>query len=115
MSGANPFSDVKSTDSHYDAALWASEMGILSGSTFASQTSVNRGELVISLWKFLGCPEGLQANQYLDIESHQSDFGRAVAWSNISGVMGGTGKFKFSPKKSCTRSETINYIYRALK
>ena len=115
MSGANPFSDVKSTDSHYDAALWASEMGILSGSTFASQTAVNRGELVISLWKFLGCPEGLQANQYLDIESHQSDFGRAVAWSNISGVMGGTGKFKFSPKKSCTRAETINYIYRALK
>lgn len=115
MSGTNPFSDVKSTDSHYDAALWASEKGIISGSTFASQTSLSRGELVISLWKYLGCPEGLQANQYLDIESHQSDFGRAVAWSHINGVMGGAGKFKFSPKKSCTRAETINYIYRALE
>lgn len=115
MSSINPFSDVKSTDSHYDAALWSNEKGIISGNTFASQTSVNRGELVISLWKFLGCPEGLQANQYLDIESHQSDFGRAVAWSHLNGVMGGTGKFKFSPKKSCTRAETINYIYRALK
>ena len=115
MSGANPFSDVKSTDSHYDAALWASEKGIISGSTFAPRTSVGRGELVISLWKYLGCPEGLQANQYLDIESHQSDFGRAVAWSNINGVMGGIKKYKFSPKTICTKAQVINYVYRALK
>ena len=115
MSGANPFSDVKSTDSHYDAALWASEKGIVSASTFASDTSINRGELVISLWKYLGCPEGLQANQYLDIESHQSDFGRAVAWSNISGVMGGTRKYKFSPETICTKAQVINYVSRALK
>ena len=115
MSGANPFSDVKSTDSHYDAALWASEKGIVSASTFASDTSINRGELVISLWKYLGCPEGLQANQYLDIESHQSDFGMAVAWSNISGVMGGTRKYKFSPKTICTKAQVINYVSRALK
>jgi len=115
MSGTNPFSDVKSTDSHYDAALWASEKGIISGSTFAPETSVGRGELVISLWKYLGCPEGLQANQYLDIESHESDFGRAVAWSNISGVMGGIKKYKFSPKTICTKAQVINYVYRALK
>ena len=115
MSDTNPFSDVKSTDLHYDAALWASEKGIINGSTFAPQTSLNRGELVISLWKSLDCPEGLQANQYLDIESHQSDFGRAVAWSHINGVMGGTGKYKFSPKKTCTKAQVINYIYRALK
>ena len=115
MSDTNPFSDVKSTDSHYDAVLWASEKGIVNGSTFAPQTSLNRGELVISLWKSLDCPEGLQANQYLDIESHQSDFGRAVAWSHINGVMGGTGKYKFSPKKTCTKAQVINYIYRALK
>ena len=115
MSGANPFSDVKLTDSYYEASLWAREKGIISGSIFAPQTSLTRGELVISLWKSVGCPEGLQANQYLDIESHQSDFGRAVAWSHINGVMGGTGKYKFSPKKTCTKAQVINYIYRTFK
>lgn len=115
MSGANPFTDVKTTDSYYDAALWASEKGLVGGTVFAPTTTLTRGEFVVSLWKSLGCPEGLQANQYLDIESHQSDFGRAVAWSHVRGVMGATAKNKFSPKKSCTRAEVINIMYRALK
>ena len=115
MSAANPFSDVKATDSYYDAALWASEKGMVSGSAFAPQTSLTRGEFVISLWKYLGCPEGWQANQYLDIESHQSDFGKAVAWSHFNYVMGGTGKYKFSQKKTCTKAQVINYMHRALR
>lgn len=115
ISGANPFSDVKTTDSHYDAALWASEKGIISGSTFAPQTALTRGELIIGLWKYLGCPEGIQVNQYLDIESHQSDFGRALAWSHVNGVMGATERNKFSAKKTITKAEVINIIYRALK
>lgn len=115
MSGTNPFTDVKSTDAHYDAALWAKEKGLVNSNTFAPQTVVTRSELVISLWKYLGCPEGLQANQYLDIESHQSDFGRAVAWSHLKGIMGATEKNKFSPNKSCTRALVVEIMYRALK
>ena len=114
-SGANTFSDVKTADSYYDAALWAKEKGLISGSTFGSQTSLTRGDFVVGLWKYLDCPEGMQANQYLDIESHQSDFGRAVAWSHVNAVMGGTEKYKFSPKKTCTRAQVINFMYRALK
>lgn len=115
MSDANPFSDVKTTDPYYDAALWAKGKGLVSGGTFAPQTALTRGEFVISLWKYVGSPEGWQANQYLDIESHQSDFGKAVAWSHFTWVMGGTGRHAFSPKKSCTKAEVINYMYRALK
>ena len=115
MSGTNSFSDVKTTHAYYDAALWAKDKGLVSGSTFAPQTAITRGELVISLWKYLGCPEGLQANQYLDIESHQSDFGRAVSWSHIRAVMGATERNKFSPQKSITKAEVINIMHRALK
>jgi hypothetical protein len=57
----------------------------------------------------------MQANQYLDIESHQSDFGRALAWSHIKGVMGATERNKFSPKKTITTAEVINIMHRALK
>ncbi len=115
VSAANPFTDVKTTDAHYDAALWAKEKGLVNSNTFAPQTVVTRSELVISLWKYLGCPEGLQTNQYLDIESHQSDFGRAVAWSHVKGIMGATEKNKFSPNKSCTRALVVEIMYRALK
>ena len=114
-SGSNSFSDVKSTDSYYYASIWAKEKGLVSGTTFNPNAQVTRGELVVSLWKYLGSPEGMQANQYLDIESHQSDFGRAVAWSHINSVMGGTDMHKFSPKKKCTRAVVINIMHRALK
>ena len=114
-SGTNPFADVKATDSYYNAALWAKEKELVSGNSFAPKAALTRRECVISLWKYLGCPEGLQANQYLEIKSHQSDFGRAIGWSHVNAVIGGTDRYKFSPEKSCTRAETINYIYRALK
>lgn len=115
MSGENPFSDVKTKDEFYGPALWAKEKGLVSGSAFAPQKALTRGEFVISLWKYMGSPEGWQANQYLDIESHQSDFGKAVAWSHFNYVMGGTGTHKFSSDKTCTRAQVINYMYRALK
>ena len=114
-SGANPYSDVKSTDPYYEAAIWANEKGFVSGNTFAPKASLTRRECVISLWKYCGCKEGLQVNQYLEIEKHQSDFGRAVGWSHMNSVIGGTDMHKFSPEKVCTRAEVINYIYRALK
>jgi hypothetical protein len=114
-SGTNPYSDVKSADPYYEAAVWANEKGFVSGNTFAPKTSLTRRECVITLWKYCGCKEGLQVNQYLEIEQHQSDFGRALAWSHVNAVMGGTDRYKFSPDKACTRAEAINYIYRALK
>ena len=114
-SGANPYSDVKSNDPYYEAAIWANEKGFVSGNTFAPNASLTRRECVISLWKYCGCKEGFQVNQYLEIEKHQSDFGRALAWSHMNSVIGGTERYKFSPEKSSTRAEVINYIYRALK
>ena len=114
-SGTNPYSDVKSADPYYEAAIWANEKGFVSGNTFAPKASLTRRECVITLWKYCGCKEGLQVNQYLEIEQHQSDFGRALAWSHVNAIMGGTDRYKFSPDKSCTRAEAINYIYRALK
>ena len=114
-SESNPFSDVKTTDSYYNAALWAHEQGFVSGTSFAPQTEITRGEFVVSLWKSLGCPEGIAVNQYHEIKSHESDFGRAMAWSHVNAVIGGTERYKFSPEKSCTKAEAINFIYRALK
>ena len=115
MSGANPFSDIKTTDSYYNAALWAYEKGMISGSTFAPSKLCNRGEVIISLWKSVGSPEALQANQFLDIANHQSEIGRAISWGYMNSVMGGTATHKFSPNDNCTRAQIITYLYRTLK
>ena len=116
MSGANPFTDVKATDSYYNAALWANEKGLVTGSTFGPQTSVTREEFILTLWKSEGRPESLLCNQYLDIENHhQSDIGRAISWGHMNAIMGGTEAYKFSPKKTCTKAQVINFLHRAFK
>ena len=115
MSAANPFTDVTAADSYYDAAIWAKEQGIVSGTTFAPNTLCTREEVVISLWKSVGSPEELQANQYLDIENHHSVLGKAVSWGYMRSVMGGTASHKFAPKESCTRALVIEVLHRTFK
>ncbi|MBR5103071.1 MAG: S-layer homology domain-containing protein [Bacteroidales bacterium] len=116
MPGANPFSDVNASDSYYNAALWAKEKGLIDGTAFGAKTAVTREEFILTLWKSEGRPESLLCNQYLDIENHhQSDIGRAISWGHMNSIMGGTEAFKFSPKKTCTKAQVINFIHRYVK
>lgn len=115
MLAANPFSDVKATDEYYHAAIWASEKGMVSGSSFAAGTSCTREELILCLWKNAGCPETVQANQFLDIADMQSELGKAVSWGYINCIMSSTEKYKFAGKKSCTKAQALTYINRAIK
>lgn len=50
----NPFSDVKSTDYYYNAALWAYEKGIVTGSTFGGNRPCTRAMAVTYMWKAAG-------------------------------------------------------------
>lgn len=115
MSADNPFSDVKTTDSYYEAALWAKEQGMISGNTFAANTQFTREELVVNLWKNAGCPDALQANQYLDIANLQSELGKAASWAFMNSIMAGTAEYKFSPSTKCTRAQVITFLHRAMK
>ena len=51
VSGSNPFSDVKSSDYYYNAALWAAEKGMISGSTFGGDRPCTRSMAVTYMWK----------------------------------------------------------------
>lgn len=66
VSGSNPFSDVKSSDYYYDAALWAYEKGIVSGSTFGGDKPCTRSMAVTYMWKAEGSPFAKSA--YPDFE-----------------------------------------------
>lgn len=51
VSGSNPFSDVKSSDYYYNAARWAYEKGIVTGSTFDGNRLCTRAMAVEYMWK----------------------------------------------------------------
>ena len=64
VSGSNPFSDVKSSDYYYSAALWAAEKGMVTGSTFGGDRPCTRAMAVTYMWKAAGSP--FATNAYTD-------------------------------------------------
>ena len=42
-------------------------------------------------------------------------YAKAVAWAVENGITGGTGDGKFSPDATCTRGQSVTFLYRALK
>ena len=115
MTGANPFYDVNTTDYYYNAALWASSKGMISGTAFGPNTPCTRAETVIYLWKNAGCPAADQVNQFLDITNINSELGKAVSWAFMNSITGGTAAHAFSPDMTCTRGQIVTFLYRALK
>ena len=58
----NQFTDVKESDYFHKAALWASEKGLISGSTFGGNTPCTRAATVTYLWKLAGSPSAPAAS-----------------------------------------------------
>ena len=52
----NPFSDVKSSDYYYGAALWAYEKGMVTGGTFGGNRPCTRSMAVSYIWQAAGGP-----------------------------------------------------------
>ena len=52
----NPFSDVKSSDYYYNAALWAYEKGMVTGGTFGGDRPCTRSMAVTYMWKAADSP-----------------------------------------------------------
>ena len=56
VTGSNPFSDVRTSDYYYEAALWARQKGLVSGSYFNPYSPCTRAMVVTYLWKLAGEP-----------------------------------------------------------
>ena len=106
----NPFTDVKSSDYFYKAAVWAAEKGLVSGSKFNGSTPCTRSATVTYLWKLSGSPIG-GTNTFHDVSS-SAPYSQAVAWAVDKGVTSGTGNNKFSPDETCTRGQIVTFLYR---
>lgn len=106
----NPFSDVSADDYYYKAALWASEKGLVSGSTFGGDTSCTRAATITYLWRLAGSPAASPA-AFTDVPT-AADYAQAVAWAVSEGITGGTSTNMFSPSNVCTRAQVLTFLYR---
>lgn len=110
---ANPFSDIKTTDYYYKAALWAAEKGIVSGSSFGASTPCTRASTMEYMWKAAGSPVPSSKASFDDVPAN-ADYASAVAWAVESGVTAGTSKATFSPDSTCTRGQIVTFLHRAM-
>ena len=112
----NPFVDVKEDAYYFDAALWAAEKGITTGTsadTFSPNADCTRAQIVTFLWRAAGSPAPKsEINPFADL-STDAYYYSAVLWAVEQGITNGTSADAFSPDAVCTRAQTVTFLYRA--
>ena len=112
----NSFVDVKASDYYYDAVLWAAQNGITSGTDaehFSPNQPCTRAQIVTFLWRAAGSPEPKAMSSFADV-STDAYYAKAVAWAVENGITTGTGDGKFSPDATCTRAQSVTFLFRAI-
>ena len=111
----NPFVDVKEDDYYYDAVIWAVGKGIAKGvtdTTFQPNASCTRAEMVTFLYRAAGSPEPTnKVNPFSDV-TEGAYYYKAVLWAVEKGIAKGTSETTFSPNDTCTRGQTMAFLYR---
>lgn len=107
------FSDVKETDWFYADVGYASEKGLMQGTSdtlFAPGNPTTRGMLVTILWRLDGEPVE-SGNAFLDVAS-DTYYYDAVAWASKCGIVNGYSDTIFSPNDNITREQLASILYR---
>ena len=113
----NFFYDVPNDAYYYEAVKWAAENGITGGvgnSLFAPNRPCTRAQIVTFLWRAVGSPEPKNMSNFSDVPA-DSYYAKAVAWAVENGITTGTGDGKFSPDATCTRAQSVTFLFRASK
>ena len=111
------FYDVPNDAYYYEAVKWAAENGITGGvgnSLFAPNQPCTRAQIVTFLWRAAGSPEPKNMSNVSDVPA-DSYYAKAVAWAVENGITTGTGDGKFSPDATCTRAQSVTFLFRASK
>lgn len=113
VSGSNPFTDVRTSDYYYEAALWAHQRGMVSGSALRPFAPCTRASTMEYMWKAAGSPAVSYDGRFRDV-SGDASYARAVAWATDQRITSGTSKTTFSPDNICTRGQIVSFLYRAM-
>ena len=115
-SAADYFADVPANSYYADAVLWAAKNGITGGignGLFGPNQPCTRAQIVTFLWRAASSPEPKSMSSFSDV-SADSYYAKAVAWAVENGITTGTGDGKFSPDATCTRAQSVTFLFRAI-
>jgi len=101
----------------YEAVKWAVDKGItngLSDTMFGPYESCTRAQIVTFLWRAAGSPEPKTASSFTDVPA-SAYYAKAVAWAIENGITNGMTETMFAPNATCTRGQSVTFLYRALK
>ena len=114
---ATSFVDVPANAYFADAVKWAVDKGItngLSDTMFGPYASCTRAQIVTFLWRAAGSPEPKTASSFTDVPV-STYYAKAVAWAVENGITNGMTATEFAPDATCTRGQSVTFLYRALK
>lgn len=108
---SNPFTNVNSGDFYYNAALWAYQNGLVTGTWFNGAEPCTRASTVIFLWRLAGSPEAMSSG-FSDVTAG-TETAAAVNWAVSKGITNGTSPTTFEPLTTCNRGQIVTFLYRA--
>ena len=111
------FADVPADAYFADAVKWAVDKGVtngLSDTMFGPYESCTRAQIVTFLWRAAGSPEPKAASSFTDVPAN-AYYAKAVAWAVENGITNGMTATMFAPDATCTRGQSVTFLYRALK
>ena len=110
------FADVPTDAYYYEAVKWAAKKDITGGignGLFGPNQPCTRAQIVTFLWRAAGSPEPKAMSSFADV-STDAYYAKAVAWAVENGITTGTGDGKFSPDATCTRAQSVTFLFRAI-
>ena len=113
----NFFYDVPNGAYFYEAVKWAVDKGVtngLSDTMFGPYESCTRAQIVTFLWRAAGSPEPKTVSSFTDVPAN-AYYAKAVAWAVENGITNGMTATTFAPDATCTRGQSVAFLYRALK
>ncbi len=123
VSGSTPFTDL-SQSYYYDAVLWASQNGIVNGTTattFGSNASVTREQMVVFLYRYCGGYKGYHVLDAADLSGY-SDANQissyaldAMKWAVAKGYIKGTSATTLSPQVVATRAQVAEILVKFIE
>ena len=114
---ASIFADVPADAYYAKAVEWAQKLGITNGKTdalFGSNDPCTRGQIVTFLWRAAGSPAPKGTVKVPSDVLPDSYCYDAVAWAIENGITNGLADGSFGVNNTCTRGQSVTFLYRAL-
>ena len=114
---ASIFADVPADAYYAKAVEWAVKKGITNGKTnglFGSNDPCTRGQIVTFLWRAADSPAPKGTAKVPADVLPGSYCYDAVAWAIENGVTNGFADGTFGVNSTCTRGQSVTFLYRAL-